>query len=142
MGPTQEGTLDRNDQYYWGGTGPEAWAGVFLSIAGDDRSSWLVGFAQGEPVGFIAVSAFDEDATATIAHCGVLPRQRGNGYIVDLLLAGIDRARARGFASMVSDVDVLNTPMMAAMRRTGHRDDARPWHKWVFRRHRPGSPGG
>jgi GNAT superfamily N-acetyltransferase len=136
MGPTQEGTLDRNDVYYWGGTGPDAWAGVFLSIAGDDRCSWLAGFAGDEPVGFMAISAFHEPGAGTIAHCGVLPEHRGNGYMGDLLAAGTAVARERGFSSIVSDVDVVNHPMIAAMLRAGHRDDVRPWHTWVFRKHR------
>jgi ribosomal protein S18 acetylase RimI-like enzyme len=39
----------------------------------------------GDPAGFVAVSAFDEPATATIIHIGVLPGQRGHGYGRQLL---------------------------------------------------------
>jgi hypothetical protein len=38
---------------------------------------------------------------------------------------------------MLSDVDIENTPMMAAMERAGHHADVRPWHIW----HHVGSVG-
>ncbi|RPI25419.1 MAG: GNAT family N-acetyltransferase, partial [Actinobacteria bacterium] len=133
MGPCGEGTLDRNDRYYWGGCGPENWAAqmsVYLDEA--DAGMWLIGFAEGSPVGFVAVAS-DEEWGSTIVHIGVLPEHRGNGYIDDLITAGTAAAQRAGITTMLSDVDVLNEPMMAAMRRAGHRDDARPWHVWAYR---------
>ena len=92
---------------------------------------WLLGeLPTGEPVGFVAVSDFGEPDTVTIAYIGVLPAHRGNGYIDDLLLAGTAAAQGRGFTSMLSDVDTLNTPTIAAMERAGHHAGVRPWHVW------------
>jgi ribosomal protein S18 acetylase RimI-like enzyme len=143
IGRTGEGTLDRNDVWYRNQTGSENWGKVFAAfLAVEDRNMWLVGGTPGgEPVGFIAVSDFgtdepnewDRPPAATIAMMGVLPEHRGNGYVDDLLLAGAAAARRNGFVSMVDTVDVLNAPMDAAMIRTGHRRDVRPWHVWHYR---------
>jgi ribosomal protein S18 acetylase RimI-like enzyme len=125
MGRCQEGTIDRNDRYYWGGCGPEDWGRVMVSSASDeDAGMWLVGCIGTEPVGYVAVTAV-KGWGSTITHVGVLPHRRGNGYIHDLLAAGTAAAQRAGIRSMLSDADVLNEPMLAAFRRAGHRDDAR-----------------
>lgn len=135
MAPCGEGTLDRNDRYYWEGCGPENWAAQMTAfVDDDDRPMWLTGWEGADPVGYIAVSTVEEWGS-TIAHVGVVPQHRGNGYIHDLLAAGALAARRSGISTGLSDVDVVNEPMMAAMRRAGHRDDLRPWHVWVYRAH-------
>lgn len=126
-------TLDRNDRHYWAGCGPENWAAQMMEYLEDeDRSMWLVGFDGDEPVGHIAVMSVD-DWGSTIAHIGVLPEHRGRGHVDRLLRAGADRVRAAGISTMLSDVDVLNEPMRAAMRRVGHREDPDRWHVWAYR---------
>lgn len=128
-----EGSLDRNDRYYWDGCGPENWARqMTVYLADADKKMWLIGYTGDEPVGYVAV-ARDEDLVSTIVHIGVTPIHRGNGYIDDLIAAGTAAARNESITSMLSDVDVVNTPMMAAMRRAGHREDTRPWHVWAYR---------
>ncbi len=132
MGRCQEGTIDRNDRYYWGACGPEGWGRVMVSFARDeDAAMWLLAHRHDEPVGYVAVTAV-EDWGSTIAHIGVLPAHRGNGYVDDLLAAGMAAARRCGIRSMLSDCDVLNEPMAAAFRRAGHRSDVRPWHAWYW----------
>ena len=134
MAPCGEGTLDRNDHYYWGLAGPDNWAAVMMGFAEpEDASTWLLGYLGDDPVGYVAISPFDEDATATVVHIGVLPHHRGHGYLNDLLAAGTETAREAGFRAILSDVDVENAPMRAAMLRAGHREDARPWHVWAYR---------
>jgi len=133
MGQCGDGSLDRNDSYYWDGSGPQNWALQMTEYASDaDRMMWLIGYVGGDPVGYVAVGR-DEDWGATIIHIGVMPDHRGNGYIDDLIAAGTAAAQSEGITSMLSDVDVLNVPMTAAMRRAGHREDARPWHVWAYR---------
>ena len=85
-----EGTLDRNDRYYRSNMDPKDWGAVFVTFLEDaDAPRWLVGLLpNGDPVGFVAVSDFDGEGTATIVFIGVLPAHRGNGYIDDLLGAG------------------------------------------------------
>ena len=127
------GTLDRNDCYYWEGCGADNWAmqmTEYLDPA--DASMWLIGYADDVPVGYIAVGR-DEEWGSTIVHVGVLPDQRGNGYIHDLLAAGTGAAQRSGITTMLSDVDVLNRPMIDAMGEAGHQPDRRPWHVWAYR---------
>lgn len=127
-------TLDRNDALYRELAGEANWAKVFMTfLRPADAPGWLLASTpEGADVGVVAVSAFDE-TTATITIIGVVPEQRGRGYIDDLLRAATDAALRAGFTSMHSDVDVLNAPMRAACTRNGHRADARPWHKWFYR---------
>jgi RimJ/RimL family protein N-acetyltransferase len=93
----------------------------------------FIGFHGDEPAGFVGVSAFDE-TTWTIVHIGVVPEHRGHGHVHELLAAADRAARARGFSAGLSDVDVDNAPMVAAMLRAGHRTDLLPWHVWHYRR--------
>jgi RimJ/RimL family protein N-acetyltransferase len=134
-----EATLDRNDFYYRSHMDPQDWGSVYMTFLDDSVAPmWLLALLpDGEPVGFVAVSEFDEPDTATIAFIGVLPPHRGNGYIDGLLAAGTAVAQQHGFSSILSDVDTLNTPMMAAMERAGHHAGVRPWHIW----HHVGSVG-
>ncbi len=134
-----EGTLDRNDRYYWNLCGPETWAAeMFGYLAPGDEDSWLLARDQaGDVVGHVALGTFDEPATATVVHIGVLRVQRGHGYVSDLLARAAIAARDRSFRHILSDVDTLNEPMLAAMRRAGHDPAARPWHVWHFRRSAP-----
>jgi ribosomal protein S18 acetylase RimI-like enzyme len=124
--------LDRNDNYYYAATGPENWARVMMtSLAPEDRSSYLIGYVDGEPIGMVGLSAFDEEDTGTIAYIGVLPGHRGRGFGRRLLMAATSAARQRGFKQILSDVDVLNTPMRTAMVGCGHQPDLRAWHRWA-----------
>lgn len=133
MAPCGQGTLDRNDRYYWSGCGPDNWAAQMTDFLDeDDASMWLIGYRDDQPVGYIAVARV-EDWGSTIVHVGVLPDHRGNGYIDDLLAAGTNAARDAGIDSMLSDVDVLNEPMRNAMSRAGHVEDPARWHVWVYR---------
>ena len=132
MARSGEGTLDRNDRYYWNGTGPENWAAQMLEYLNPgDEPLWLLADAGSDPVGYVAVARV-EDWGSTISHIGVVPEHRGRGYVNDLLAAATATAQAAGIEGMLSDVDVLNQPMMEAMRRNGH-PDLDSWHVWHYR---------
>ncbi len=96
----------------------------------DGADMWLVGHADSEPVGYVFVT-MDPVLVSTIGHIGVVPEARGNGYVHDLLDAAAATIAGRGVASMLSDVDVLNRPMLHAMRQAGHTDSE--WHVWRYR---------
>jgi hypothetical protein len=131
------GTLDRIDADAIASMGGAGWAAALLGEAArpdEEDICFIIENAAGDPVGYVAVGAFDEDATGTIMHIGVVAGQRGHRYIDQLLRLANRAARSRGWAGMLSDVDVRNAPMLAAMARNGHRADVRPWHKWMYRR--------
>ena len=133
MAPCGEGTLDRNDRYYWEGCGPHNWAAQMTQyLEENDVSMWLIGYHQDEPVGYVAVVS-DEEWGATIGHIGVVPEHRGNGYGHDLVAAGTAAAQRSGIGTMLSDVDVLNVPMRNALNDCGHVEEPERWHTWVYR---------
>ncbi len=125
-------TLDRNDQWYRHRMSERDWASVMMTYSNeDDAPMWLEGrLPDGRPVGIVAVSDFGRPGTATITYVGVLPPHRGNGYIDDLIAAGTAAAGQLGFTSILSDVDVENHPMVAAMERSGHHAGSTAWHGW------------
>jgi ribosomal protein S18 acetylase RimI-like enzyme len=131
------GTLDRVDADWIASTGAHGWASTLVEDCfqpGDEQHWYVITDTADEPVGFVAPSAFDEPDTGTIQHIGVVAGHRGHGYVDQLLRLANRTVRDRGWIGMRSDVDVTNAPMLAAMRRNGHREDARPWHKWYFHR--------
>ena len=131
------GTLDRIDADAIASMGGAGWAAALIGEAArpdEEDICFIIENAAGDPAGYVAVGAFDEDATGTIMHIGVVAGQRGHRYIDQLLRLANRAARSRGWAGMLSDVDVRNAPMLAAMARNGHRADRRPWHKWMYRR--------
>jgi len=129
------GTLDRQDRYYRELVGPEAWGREMLGyLQPVDASAWLLALdGDGAGVGYVLVGGFDEPGRATIVHIGVVPEARGRGYVDELLQAANAAARRRGFDRMLSDVDVQNPPMLAAMERNGHSAAATTWHVWHYR---------
>ncbi|MFN8623261.1 MAG: hypothetical protein U0869_21190 [Chloroflexota bacterium] len=133
------GTLDRNDTFFRDLVGPAAWGRIMTGFATpeDDASWFLARLPDGRDAGYVLLSAFGEPGVATIVHIGVVPEQRGSGYVLDLLSRANLAARARGFTSILSDVDVDNAPMLAAMARAGHRSGVRPWHVWHLRHPAP-----
>jgi len=129
------GTLDRQDHYYRELVGVEAWGREMITfVTAADARSWLLAeTADGTAVGYVALGDFDDAGRGTIQHIGVAPEHRGHGYVNDLLAACNGAALARGYDHVLSDVDVLNAPMMAAMERAGHHAAATPWHVHHYR---------
>lgn len=62
---------------------------------------------------------------ATVGYIGILPEQRGQGYI-DALLARLTQTVATaGVSQLVADTDIANTPMANAFHRAGWRQRGR-----------------
>ena len=126
------GTLDRIDTDAMAAMTPSAWGAAFLDATQD--STWLLAEdAAGQAVGFVSVGEFDP-GVGTITYIGVLPENRGRGYVDELLQLTHRTARELGFHAILSDTDVLNAPMQQALRRNGHSSQATAWHKWMHRR--------
>ena len=98
LGRVGAGTRDRNDAWYRSMAGEANWSAVFMTFLREhDAPTWLLAQRRdGDPVGVVAVSAFDEPTTATIVFIGVVPEHRGHRYVDDLILAGTAAARAAG----------------------------------------------
>src|SRR5262249_10499195 len=57
-----------------------------------------------------------------IAYAGVVPEQRGQGYVDDLLAEAVTTLTAAGASVIRADTDVANVPMANAFRRAGFEE--------------------
>jgi RimJ/RimL family protein N-acetyltransferase len=60
-----------------------------------------------------------------IGYIGVVPEQRGRGYVDDLLAEGTAILAAQGAQVIKADTDTGNGPMAAAFARAGYQVTAR-----------------
>jgi RimJ/RimL family protein N-acetyltransferase len=73
---------------------------------------------DGEPVGFVIPA--HNGYNPIIAYLGVVPAQRGHGYVHDLLAAGTGLLAAQNVPRIRASTDVGNAPMAAAFARAGY----------------------
>jgi RimJ/RimL family protein N-acetyltransferase len=73
----------------------------------------------GDLVGLVVPSRNYE--FAVIGYLGVVPEQRGHGYVDDLLAEGTAVLAAEGAEVIKADTDTGNAPMAAAFARAGYR---------------------
>jgi ribosomal protein S18 acetylase RimI-like enzyme len=80
---------------------------------------WQLAYdADGQLVGFVMPAK--APAFSTIAYIGVIPEQRGKGYIDPLLNQGTSLLLAAGETLIRADTDVSNFPMAQAFLRSGY----------------------
>lgn len=106
---------DRDFEYQ-----PEWWQLAF------DTTDKLIGFVQ--PVIFRGCNKGNLEE-GTIYHIGVSPEARGRGYVCDLLRKGTLVLQEVGVWRIYCDTDVLNTPMIAAFKNVGYKQDGEPQEK-------------
>ncbi|MEU0571876.1 GNAT family N-acetyltransferase [Nonomuraea sp. NPDC005983] len=120
------GTLDFHTRQALATTSPQEQArqdvAEYRKMPGD-RSWWRLAHTKdGDLVGVALPSA--NNAGPVVGYLGVLPEQRGHGY-VDELLGEITRFHAaRGVQRVVADTDAGNAPMARAFERAGYRNFA------------------
>ncbi|MFJ4466388.1 GNAT family N-acetyltransferase [Streptomyces sp. NPDC089424] len=124
-----DGTLDAASRTEAAVVGAEAQARADVAFYRDvmpgERTWWRVAEdADGRPAGFALPSR--NNASHVVGYLGVLPEQRGLGYVDDLL-AEITRilAEEAGADLVRADTDLGNHPMAAAFERLGYRNFAR-----------------
>lgn len=84
-----------------------------------DPDWWQLAYdGDGQLVGFVMPAK--APAFATIAYIGVVPEQRGHGYIDSLLKKGTSTLLAAGESPIRADTDVSNLPMAQAFLRSGY----------------------
>lgn len=84
-----------------------------------DPAWWQLAYApDGALVGLVMPTK--SPTFATIGYIGVVPEQRGHGYIHLLLQQGMATLNAAGEHFLRTDTDVSNTPMANAFRRAGY----------------------
>ncbi|MBV7694449.1 GNAT family N-acetyltransferase [Streptomyces sp. TRM70350] len=124
-----DGTLDAASRAQAAAGGTEAQARADVAFYRDsmrgERSWWRVAEdTEGRTVGFALPSR--NTGSHVVGYLGVLPEQRGHGYVDDLL-AEITRilAQEAGAEVVRADTDLTNRPMAAAFDRLGYRNFAR-----------------
>ncbi|MBG0850909.1 GNAT family N-acetyltransferase [Streptomyces spinoverrucosus] len=124
-----DGTLDAASRAEAETIGAQAQARADVAFYRDsmpgERSWWRVAEdAGGRTVGFALPSR--NTGSHVVGYLGVLPEQRGHGYVDDLL-AEITRilAQEAGAEVVRADTDLTNRPMAAAFDRLGYRNFAR-----------------
>ena len=118
------GSLDRYTRDERERLGPEAEARQTLDELGSmefDPSWWELAFdADGRLVGLVMPAL--APTFATIGYIGIVPEQRGHGYVNDLLARGTSTLRRDAEGQVIrADTDVDNAPMADAFERAGYR---------------------
>ena len=131
VGLALSGSLDRGDQETLSHEGfdatVEAYLRPLLDIFAYERSWWhLAHTGAGELVGFTQPVVYrgsrkGDVEEATLHYLGVVPTQRGNGYVDDLLRHATATLQRIGVWRIFCDTDTWNTPMIAAFERAGYR---------------------
>ncbi len=72
-----------------------------------------------ELVGLVMPS--ENTSWPNIGYIGVVPEQRGQGYVDDLIIQGARTLQAEGALRVIADTDLGNIPMANAFRRCGYK---------------------
>jgi RimJ/RimL family protein N-acetyltransferase len=89
-----------------------------LADYGSPRQWWQIAtLPGGEPAGFVIPAR--NNYHAIIAYLGVLPAQRGNGYINEILAEGTRILAAQDVPRIRASTDLGNVPMAEAFTRAG-----------------------
>ncbi|REE65364.1 hypothetical protein BX257_8090 [Streptomyces sp. 3212.3] len=83
------------------------------------RDWWRIAtLPDGEPVGFVIPA--HNGYNPIIAYIGVLPEQRGNGYVDDVLAEGTRVLAGQDVPRIRASTDMANVPMAQAFARAGY----------------------
>ena len=80
---------------------------------------WRLGYVDDEIVGLILPQRFD-DTQGAINYIGVLPKYRGKGYGLPLLVEGTRLLVEGGVTKIYADIDIANKPLGAQLERVGY----------------------
>lgn len=120
-----DGTLDRSDIAQRKILGDKGHAEEYFDTLQDyfesDPAWWLLAYTpENQLVGLVVAVKFAGESLGSIGYIGVVPEQRGKGYIHDLLVKGTGILYAAGIPSVLADTDTLNTPMKQAFEKAGY----------------------
>lgn len=128
------GTLDTIDRQNIARFGAKAAAEHFFDSIADgmdyEPRLWKLAYTpDGSLVGLVAPVKM-WGALGTLGYIGVVPEQRGKGYVDDLLREGNAALAAEGIGRIVADTDIANVPMQRAFLRAGYVQQG---NQWTFR---------
>ena len=120
-----EGTLDREYKLDIAQQGAEKAAYNHLkSYKSIDNAlnNMFLAYKNDEIIGLI-IPQLLKDNLGAINYIGVIPAERGKGYVIDLLDKGIRNLLKRNVNKILADIDVLNFPMENALKKVGFRQE-------------------
>jgi ribosomal protein S18 acetylase RimI-like enzyme len=125
-----EGTLDRHDteerRLHGAGRAAERYVEMLEEIDAN-TDLWQLAYDPREKcIGLVVPQRLDEER-GTINYIGVVPEARGHGYVDDLMRRGIDLLHESRIDIVVADVDALNSPVIAALQRSGWIESGGSW---------------
>ncbi len=83
--------------------------------------NWFLGYNDSKVVGLI-IPQLLFDSIGTINYIGVVPKNRGNGFVIDLLDKGIRNLIERDVNEIIADIDTDNKPMKIALNKMGFKE--------------------
>ncbi len=120
------GTFDQRIQHEQNTSGQTGAARSMLTELQDmeyEPHWWQLAYdADGALVGLVMPTR--APTFSTIGYIGVVPEQRGHGYVDDLLAQGTTTLITAGASTIRTDTDVANIPMANAFRRAGYTEFA------------------
>jgi RimJ/RimL family protein N-acetyltransferase len=121
-----ENTLDREDRLARQEDTPAIAARSYFGILKDidyKPGRWFLAFDRKQAlVGLIAPQMLN-DKVGAVNYIGVVPEQRGKGYVNDLIAQGTTTLNDCGAGQVIASIDFVNTPMIAAATRAGYKRD-------------------
>lgn len=128
-----DGSFDRLDMIERERLGADAHARTYFQLLREGYLSqpewWVLAYTPADELaGFVVPIKFTDNTAGTIGYIGVMPEQRGHGYVHDLLAkAAHILANEGGMSTIVADTDQLNAPMIAAFERAGYEHTGTVW---------------
>jgi RimJ/RimL family protein N-acetyltransferase len=96
---------------------------------------WQLGYtADGQLAGLIMMAI--NNAGPIVDYIGVVPEQRGQGFVHDLLAQGLRALKLGDGQAVRADTDTTNWPMQQALERAGFQQRATHWD-YQLRLHKP-----
>jgi ribosomal protein S18 acetylase RimI-like enzyme len=130
---TSAGSLDRLDQLQRDELGEDQFAREYVNLLKNEFQFrpewWLMAYTPGGQVaGFVIGVPYNAERNeGTIGYIGVLPEQRGHGYVNDLLAQSMAAMMRDGMTAFICDTDTLNVPMQQAFERRGYIHESSLW---------------
>jgi ribosomal protein S18 acetylase RimI-like enzyme len=127
------GSLDRLDLLQVASLGADRLAREYFRLLKEEFAFhpdwwWLAYTPSGELVGQVVGVPFNVPRQeGSIGYIGVVPEQRGHGYIHDLLARGMQAMFADRLKAFVCDTDALNAPMQNAFEKQGYVQTGAVW---------------
>ena len=128
-------TLDRDDQMTIDRVGLQQMAEDYFVLLQNEHWAyqpwwWQLAYTpDGALVGFVQPLIFRATPReGTIGYIGVVPEQRGHGYVDDLLAKAQRILQEAAVEEMHCDTDSANLPMIGAFQRAGYQENGTNWH--------------